>query len=71
MVEVIADREMVSGAPTNWDVMPEIQIPINKRMHILGNIGYRIPVNNTADRPKQLMIYLLWDWVDGGLTEGW
>jgi hypothetical protein len=71
MVEVIADREMVSGAPTNWDVVPEIQIPINRRMHILGNIGYRIPVNNTADRPKQLLIYLLWDWVDGGLTEGW
>ena len=71
MVEVIADRELVSGARTNWDVVPEIQIPINKRMHILGSVGYRIPVNNTADRPKQLMIYLLWDWVDGGLTEGW
>ncbi len=71
MVEVIADRELVSGAPMNWDVVPEIQIPISKRMHILGNIGYRIPVNNTADRPKQLMIYLLWDWVDGGLTQGW
>jgi len=71
MVEVIADRDLVSGASTNWDVVPEIQIPISKRMHILGNVGYRIPLNNTADRPKQLLIYLLWDWADGGLTEGW
>ncbi len=71
IVEVVADRELVSGASTNWDVVPEIQIPISKRMHILGSIGYRIPVNNAADRPKQLMIYVLWDWVDGGLTEGW
>ena len=71
MVEVIADRDLVSGASTNWDVVPEIQIPISKRMHILGNVGYRIPLNNTADRPKQFLIYLLWDWADGGLTEGW
>jgi mono/diheme cytochrome c family protein len=71
MVEVIADRELVGGASTNWDVVPEIQIPISKRLHILGNVGYRIPVNNTADRSKRLMLYILWDWVDGGLTEGW
>jgi mono/diheme cytochrome c family protein len=71
MVEFIADRELVSGATTNWDVVPEVQIPINKRMHILGNVGFRIPVNNTADRQKQVMFYVLWDWVDGGLTQGW
>lgn len=71
IVEVIADRDLVSGASTNWDVVPEIQIPINKRMHILGNVGFRIPVNNTADRPRRLLFYVLWDWVDGGLTQGW
>lgn len=71
MVEVIADRELVTGARMNWDVVPEIQIPLSKRMHILGNVGLRIPVNNTADRPKQLMFYVLWEFVDGPLTEGW
>ena len=71
MVEVIADRELVSGATTNWDVMPELQIPLNKRMHVLGSVGLRMPVNNTADRPKQMMFYVLWDWADGGLLEGW
>lgn len=71
MVEVVADRDLVGGASFNWDVTPEIQIPLNKRMHILGSVGLRIPVNNTSDRPTQLMFYALWDWVDGGLTEGW
>jgi mono/diheme cytochrome c family protein len=71
MVEFIADRDLVSGSKTNWDVVPEIQIPMNKRMHILGSIGFRLPINNTADRQKQVMFYVLWDWVDGGLKEGW
>jgi hypothetical protein len=71
MTEFIADRNLVTGAVTNWDVVPEIQIPISKRMHILGSIGYRIPVNNTAGRPQQIMFYLLWDYVDGSLRQGW
>ena len=44
---------------------------MSKRMHILGNIGVRIPANNTVGRQKQVMFYVLWDWVDGGLKEGW
>ena len=71
MVEFLADRDLVSGASTNWDIVPEIQIPMSRRMHILGNVGVRLPVNNTAGRPKQFMFYVLWDWVDGGLRQGW
>ncbi|MEJ2006832.1 MAG: transporter [Acidobacteriota bacterium] len=71
MAEFIMDRELESGATTNWDVIPEIQIPISKRMHILANVGIRIPVNNTAGRPKQFLIYFLWDYVDGSLKQGW
>ena len=71
MVELIADRDLDSGATTNWDVVPEIQIPMSKRMHVLGSIGFRLPMNNTADRQKQVMFYVLWDWVDGSLREGW
>ncbi len=71
MLEVIGDRDLVTGAVTNWDLVPEIQIPISKRMHILGSLGFRMPVNNTADRQKQVMFYVLWDWIDGGLLEGW
>ena len=71
MAEFIADREFETGAITNWDVIPQIQLPINKRMHILANVGYRIPINNRAGRPKQFMIYFLWDYVDGTLLQGW
>jgi mono/diheme cytochrome c family protein len=71
MVELIADRDLVSGATTNVDVIPELQIPMSKRMHILGNIGFKFPANNTEGRPRQVMFYVLWDWVDGGLLQGW
>jgi len=71
MAEFIYDRDLVTGAKNNWDIVPEIQIPLSKRLHILGSIGFRIPVNNTADRPKQLMFYILWDYVDGKMTQGW
>lgn len=71
MNEFIVDRDLVSGAKTNFDVVPQIQIPISKRMHILANIGYDVPVNHTAGRPKQLLFYLLWDFADGSLKDGW
>jgi mono/diheme cytochrome c family protein len=71
MLEVIGDRDLIAGAVTNWDVIPEIQIPLSRRLHILGNVGFRAPVNNTAGRQKQVLFYLLWDWADGPLTQGW
>ena len=71
MIEFIGDRDLVNGARTNWDVIPEIQIPLSKRMHLLGDVGFRFPVNNRADRPRQFMFYVLWDWMDGGLLQGW
>ena len=39
MLEVIVDRDFESGAKTNWDLVPQLQIPLSKRMHILGNVG--------------------------------
>ena len=71
MVEFLADREFESGAKTNWDVVPQFQVTLSRRQHIMANFGVRIPANNTAGRPVQVMFYLLWDWFDGGLREGW
>src|ERR1700738_5185207 len=71
MLEIIADRDLLTGAKTNVDLAPELQIPLARRMQLLGGIGYRIPVNNTANRPRQLMFYVLWDFPDGGLRQGW
>jgi mono/diheme cytochrome c family protein len=71
MVELLGARELVSGETTNWDVVPEIQVTLSKRQHVMFNIGVRTPVNNTSDRDTQVIAYLLWDWFDGSLFEGW
>jgi hypothetical protein len=71
MFEVIGARDLVDNAKTNWDVVPQMQVTISKRQHIRANLGIRVPVNNTAGRPVQVMFYLLWDWFDGRLNEGW
>ena len=71
MFEFIANRDLVNAAKTDWDVLPQLQVTISKRQHIRGSLGLRIPATNTAGRQKQVMFYLLWDWADGKLTQGW
>jgi mono/diheme cytochrome c family protein len=71
MVEFLSDRDLVSGAKTNWDIVPEFQVTLNKRQHVRLGIGYRRPLNNTAGRSAQIAIYALWDFFDGGLRAGW
>lgn len=71
MTEIVADHDLVDHAKTNWDVVPQMQVTISKRQHIRGDLGVRIPVTNTAGRARQVVFYLLWDWQDGRLNEGW
>jgi len=71
MVEFLADRDLEDHAKTNWDVLPQMQVTISKRQHLRCDFGVRVPVNNTAGRPVHLMFYVLWDWQDGKLNEGW
>ena len=70
MVEVLGSRELISDAPTHWDVVPQVQVTLNTRQNIMANVGARIPVDG-SDRSIQVMGYLLWDWFDGGLLDGW
>ena len=71
MVELITDRDLETGVKTNLDVIPQFQVSLSRRQHIMANLGVRFPANNTLGRTKELMFYVLWDWVDGGLKEGW
>lgn len=71
MVEFVATRDLVDFSKTDWDIVPQMQVTISARQHIKGDLGVRVPVNNTAGRPIQIMLYLLWDWQDGRLNEGW
>jgi hypothetical protein len=71
MVELLADRDLQTGAKTNWDVMPEFQVTLSKRQHVRFDVGLRIPATNTSGRQMQVMFYFLWDWQDGKLLGGW
>jgi mono/diheme cytochrome c family protein len=71
MVEVLAAKELISGEDIVWDIMPQIQVSLNTRQHILLNVGVRIPLTDTGNRDFQIMTYILWDWFDGNLFEGW
>jgi mono/diheme cytochrome c family protein len=71
ILELLADRDIADGAKTNVDLLPQIQVTLNKRQHVRFNLGFQIPVNNTAGRSKQVVFYFLWDWFDGGFLDGW
>jgi hypothetical protein len=71
MVELLAARDLEDGATTHWDLVPQMQVTLNTRQHIMINAGVRFPLNDRADRPTQVITYFLWDWFDGGLLDGW
>jgi mono/diheme cytochrome c family protein len=71
MVEVLAARELVSGEKIQWDVVPQMQITLSKRQHIMANLGVRLPVGPREGRHTRYIFYLLWDWFDGGFFDGW
>ena len=71
MVEFLAARNLVDNAKMDWDLLPQMQLTISRRQHIRGDLGVRVPVSNSAGRATQIEFYLLWDWQDGRLNEGW
>jgi mono/diheme cytochrome c family protein len=71
MIEVLAARELEGGADTEWDVVPQVQISLSRRQHVLGAVGVRQPVTDRGNRPTEVVFYLLWDWFDGGVLQGW
>lgn len=71
MIEVLGVRELVRGERVLWDVVPQMQVTLSRRQHIMMNVGVRLPVNERDGRRTQLLTYLLWDWFDGGLFSGW
>jgi hypothetical protein len=71
MVEVLGARDLVSGARAQWDLAPQMQVTLSVRQHVMANAGVRIPLNARTGRSTQVLVYLLWDWFDGGLAQGW
>jgi mono/diheme cytochrome c family protein len=71
MVEVLGAKPLASGATTEWDVVPQLQVTLSKRQHIQAGAGFRLPVSERASRTGSFVFYLLWDWADGAIREGW
>ena len=71
MFEVLGSRDLVNQARNDWDVVPQMQVTLSKRQHIRGDVGVRVPVNNTLGRPVQVQFYILWDWQEGSALKGW
>ena len=71
MVEVLAARELIDGARMQWALLPQMQVTLNTRQHIMVNAGVRIPLTDAATTPTEVLFYVLWDWFDGGLFAGW
>ncbi|TDI49370.1 MAG: cytochrome c [Acidobacteria bacterium] len=71
MVEVLAKRDLASGANTQWEIVPQMQVTLNTRQHVMLNIGFGFPVTDAGIRSSRLVAYLLWDWFDGGFFDGW
>ena len=68
MVEVIGRSE---DGSTDWDVVPQVQVSLNTRQHVLANVGVLVPTDDESLRQTQVFFYLLWEWFDGGLVDGW
>jgi mono/diheme cytochrome c family protein len=71
ILELTANRDLRAGATTSWSLVPEVQVTLNARQHVRLALGYQLALNDTSARTNELMLYLLWDWFDGGLLEGW
>ena len=42
-----------------WDAVPQVQVSLSKRQHVLLNVGIRVPVNPQEGRRGTMMTYLL------------
>lgn len=71
MVEFIVNRDLQPGAVTDLDVIPQIEVSLSARQHVSANLGLRIAVNDKKQRSNEVMLYVLWDTLDGSLLSGW
>jgi mono/diheme cytochrome c family protein len=70
MVEILGSRDLRSGAREHWDLVPQLQVTLSQRQHVIGNVGVRLPLDGSGDA-TEVLFYVLWDWFDGGLFDGW
>ena len=73
MLEFIGTGVLPETGPNVFDadLVPQLQVTLSRRQHVMLDVGVRIPLTHTGQRPMRVVVYLLWDWFDGSLFEGW
>ena len=71
MIELLGFEQYKEGEEAHYDLVPQFQVTLNTRQHIMANFGVRIPLDKPGTRSTQFAFYILWDWFDGGLRDGW
>jgi len=70
MLEVVATRALSSGSDIAWALVPQCQVTLSRRHHVMASAAVRAPVHDPG-ASTSLYLYLLWDFFDGGFLEGW
>lgn len=68
---MLGAAELTSGGETTWDLVPQMQVSLSRRQHIMVSAGVRVRINGRDERGTAFLSYLLWDWFDGGFFDGW
>jgi hypothetical protein len=71
IVELLGAREIGGNEKVEWDLVPQMQVALSRRQHIMISAGVRFPLTDRREREVQVLAYLLWDWFDGGFFDGW
>jgi mono/diheme cytochrome c family protein len=71
IVELTGSRDLVSGAPTDWNVVPQFQVSLSALQHVRANLGVNVPLTQRDTRSATILAYILWDTADGPLLQGW
>jgi mono/diheme cytochrome c family protein len=71
IVEILGAVELGDNRSVDWSIVPQLQVALSKRQHIRAAAGALLPLTRFSERRVELQMYLIWDWYDGGLTEGW
>jgi hypothetical protein len=54
-----------------WDIVPQLQVTLSKIQHVSVAGAVQIPLSQRRERHPRVVMYLLWDWFDGGFFEFW
>jgi hypothetical protein len=70
MLEVLVGRDLVAGEDFIFDLVPQVQVTLNRRPHVMLDVGVRTPLNERDERDTQLLVCVLWDYGTAARASG-